>query len=304
MVVKRIMNDKTEVSIIVTIWNNDYALDRCLNSILNSHYLNYELIVIDSASSAQTKQLMMTKFPKVLFYQAGFDILPSIGRNIGVSMSNGKFLLFIDGDNVIDKDMIDELLIAAREHDEGGVFGPKMCYLEKPSEIWCSGAIIDLFTSHTTFFRKENIDNSLLYKKGHFPNVYLVPRAIFKEIGGFDQINYPIHYEESDLAERIRRKGYGVYYVPKAVTFHDTPYVIKKTNGKYLGMENKIRTYYTARNRIIFMHNYGKNFFIFMIFFYSAFFFGYLFLLIKNKRFDLVKTYLIGSRDGFKRVIK
>jgi len=295
------MRRKPLVSVVVLTWNREKQVLRCIKSILNSSYKNYELIVVDNASTDRTCDLISKNFPQVKLIKSKKNLLASGGRNLGASFAKGEYILFVDSDNVVDKDMISQLIKVAIKNKMVGLLGPKMYFLENKRMIWYAGANINFITSKTDYVGINTIDDGQfneVKEVGHIPNVFMIKKRLFERIKGFDVDNFPIHYEESDLAERVKKAGYKVLFVPHAITYHDIPQKREQRNGRGLALGNKERTYYNFRNRILFMKKYGKNYLLFALFFLPLFTLWYLLILFKIKRKDLIKSMFLGLKEG------
>ena len=297
---KNIMK-QVEISVIIVTWNRVERVVKCIKSVLSSSYANYEIVVVDNGSTDNTYNYISKKFPQINLIRSNKNLLASGGRNLGAANAKGKYLLFIDDDNIIDKKMIEELIGNIKAIPRAGLIGPKMYYLTSKKTIWYAGADINKLTSKTSYFgiyEKDKGQYSKVKQVGHIPNAFMIKRDIFNKIGKFDIKNFLMHYEEADLAERVRQRGYKVLLIPKAITYHDTPLKTKENKGAGLALNNAERAYYNLRNRVVFMKKYGINYPIFIVFFLPLFFFFYLATLIKIGRPDLIRQIFYGVKDG------
>lgn len=99
------MNDL--ISIIVPIYNMECYLERCIESILNQSYLNIEILLIDDGSTDNSKDICLSyekKDKRVKYFYKDNGGLSS-ARNYGIKKSKGKYIGFVDSDDVIHKDM-------------------------------------------------------------------------------------------------------------------------------------------------------------------------------------------------------
>lgn len=90
-------------SVIIPVYNCEEYLRRCLDSLVDQHYSDYELILIDDGSTDQSLAVCreyQEKYPqiKVMTQENGG---PSIARNRGLSEASGDYLLFIDSDDYV-----------------------------------------------------------------------------------------------------------------------------------------------------------------------------------------------------------
>lgn len=109
------MNPK--VSIIVPVFNLEFYLCRCLDSLIHQTYNNIEIIVINDGS----KDKSISIINKYAEQDKRFIIIDkknegvSIARNEGINKANGKYIMFVDGDDWIDHDMVERLINTAEE---------------------------------------------------------------------------------------------------------------------------------------------------------------------------------------------
>ena len=95
-------------SIIVTVYNTEKYILKCLESIDNQTYDNYEVIIIDDGSNDKSAQIIkkfIQKKPKYhYFWQKNAGI--AMTRNAGLKHITGDYLIFIDSDDYIEKDLL------------------------------------------------------------------------------------------------------------------------------------------------------------------------------------------------------
>ena len=99
------------ISVIVPIFNSEKYLSKCISSILNQTYTNFELILIDDGSidnSALICQKYQNKDTRIKYHYI-HNSGSSNARNIGIEFSKGKYVAFIDSDDFIPDNYIMEL---------------------------------------------------------------------------------------------------------------------------------------------------------------------------------------------------
>lgn len=99
---------KDLISIIISIYNLDHLIENCINSVIQQRYNNLEIILVDDGSkdnSLKICQEYAKKDPriKVIHKDNGG---PSSARNAGLDVALGKFITFIDGDDIVSPDYI------------------------------------------------------------------------------------------------------------------------------------------------------------------------------------------------------
>lgn len=106
------MRDNPLVTIIVTVYNKQNYIRKCLLSILNQGYKNINVLVIDDGSTDDSAEAIKsicnhdTRFN--YYYQENRGV--SSARNYGLSKAKGKYVLFIDGDDFVDSDYVETFL--------------------------------------------------------------------------------------------------------------------------------------------------------------------------------------------------
>ena len=107
------------VSIIVPVYNEGKHLTHCLNSLLNQSYENLEIICVDDGSTDNSLNILneySNKDSRIIIYTQSHKGI-SESRNNGLSKANGKYILFVDGDDWIEKDTIKLLYENAENND-------------------------------------------------------------------------------------------------------------------------------------------------------------------------------------------
>ncbi len=210
-------------SIIVPVYNLEKYVKRCLDSIFKQSLKDYEVIVVNDGSSDKSLDIIK-KYDVVLIDQKNKGLSES--RNVAIKKAKGEYLLFVDGDDYIEKDL-----------------------LKKIDEVLDDQPDIVRFQSRETFDDKESID----YEEDSFPTC-TGPEA-FKKI-----CNY--HYVETVALYCIRKD----YYEKEKFTFEKNmvhedfrliPLVIIKANKvksiSYIGYN-----YYQRNNSIMNSKDYVK----------------------------------------------
>lgn len=105
---------KELISIIIPVYNAVEYLDRCLKSIRNQTYKIFECICVDDGSVDDSKIILSnfveldSRFKYIYQENAG----PSAARNNGIDTSKGEYITFVDADDYIDDDYLQNLLHA------------------------------------------------------------------------------------------------------------------------------------------------------------------------------------------------
>ena len=117
------MNKK--VSVIVPVYNSEKTLLNCINSILNQTYKNVEIIIINDGSKDNSEKICneLAKKHSNIVYVNQKNSGVSCARNVGIKKSSGELILFVDSDDTIDENMIEEL---TKKNNGNNLVGPKI----------------------------------------------------------------------------------------------------------------------------------------------------------------------------------
>lgn len=263
---------KKLVSVVIITRNRKKITLDCLQSVLRMNYPAFEVILVDNASNDNTVEAVKKKFPKVRIAASPINLGLNGGRNLGQKKAKGKYILFLDSDTIVDKDLIKELVKIAETDPSIGIVCPKIYYYDKKNVIWYAGSFVNLLTSRTENIGANKVD------KGQFdqvretqfaPTAYLATRIAAKKLKGHDEVFF-MTYGDTDYGFRAQEADFKVMFAPRAFLWHRLK---KKENVKTiraLGYNLPMRAYYFSRNRVIFMKRHAPklNFIIFMLFFF------------------------------------
>lgn len=109
-----------KISVIIPIYNAETYVSRCIESVLDQTYCNWQMILVDDGSKDKSLEICQ-KYADVdnrisVIHQENAG--PGIARNTGIAKASGNYVVFIDSDDYIEKDYF--LLLS--EHDEDVIF--------------------------------------------------------------------------------------------------------------------------------------------------------------------------------------
>lgn len=99
------------ISIVIPIYNSEKFLEECILSVLNQTYKNIELILVDDGSTDNSSLICKKYLEKDLRvkYIKNINSGVSVARNIGIENSEGKYICFVDSDDIIEKNYVEVL---------------------------------------------------------------------------------------------------------------------------------------------------------------------------------------------------
>ena len=112
------MNQK--VSIIIPIYNAQKYLKECLDSILHQTYQNLEIVCINDGSKDNSLDILetyQTNYPDLFKIKTIENGGQANARNVGMDLSTGDYIMFVDSDDVIEEDMVENMLQKSKDCD-------------------------------------------------------------------------------------------------------------------------------------------------------------------------------------------
>ena len=112
------VTQKIKISVIIPMYNTEKYIAQCLESLLNQTFRDYEVIVVDDCCTDNSVKITESFIPKFkgrlkIFHHKRNSGGCAIPRNTGIKISRGKYLLFMDSDDILLRNALDELYKAA-----------------------------------------------------------------------------------------------------------------------------------------------------------------------------------------------
>ncbi len=98
-------------SIIVPAYNTEKYIDKCLKSIFSNTYKNFEVIIVNDGSTDKTEDIInkyIKKYDNIIYIKQK-NMGLSLARNNGVRKATGDYLLFIDSDDYVEKNLLENI---------------------------------------------------------------------------------------------------------------------------------------------------------------------------------------------------
>lgn len=181
-------------SIIVPVYNVEEYIDDCLKSIFNQSFKDFEVIVVNDGTKDNSMDIVKNYDVKVINQEnAGL----SAARNTGVKSSTGEYLLFIDSDDYIEKDLLKNINNNLKDNPDVLRFQIKEIFddnriINHEENSFDTTNGVEAFTKICNYHfienawsyvikRKYYLDNKFEFKKGTYHEDYgLMPLVIIK----------------------------------------------------------------------------------------------------------------------------
>lgn len=208
---------KIDISAIVCTYNREKFIIKCLKSLINQTYNNYEIIVVDDGSKDHTPEIIAT-FQKNLANPALLRYIRhkknkglAAARNTGVANAKAAIIAFTDDDCIVNPDWLNAIYRYHMRYEDAAAIGglvlngyPKNI-IAKIGQAMVTHQLLSkrLNEGDTTFL----VGNNQSYKK-----------KFVQEVGLFEEAQ--THAEEHELQIRLLRKGYRMLYIPEITVIH------------------------------------------------------------------------------------
>lgn len=207
------------ISIIVPVYNVEKYLVKCLDSIINQTYKYLEIILIDDGSTDGSGRICdeyAKKDNRIKVLHKGNGGLSS-ARNVGLDMSAGQYIAFVDSDDWLELDMY-EYLMKNRAVDGITVCG----YYQGDEKIYNTCKIAEKYLGYKSWYEAVNIvidtdfDTIINRKKGTVVGNYAWNKLYKREV--FNNIRYPENrlYEDMFIFPKLAKAAKILKFLPEA----------------------------------------------------------------------------------------
>lgn len=260
------------VSISIVTYNGEKYIKKCIESVLNQSYTNFEIIVIDNNSKDKTRDIvdeLSQKYNSIKKIFNDKNLGFSGGHNIGIKNATGDYVLCLNQDALLDKNF---LLVAVEAMEADSSIGSIQCKVFKldnnlmPTNILDTTGLI-ILKNRRIIARDQGLNDEAVkrdsseeifgpdgaapfYRKSALEDVKLT----LKDFSEYFDEDFFLYKEDVDLAWRLCLYGWRCLYLPTAIAFHDrTAGDSAATNYLNILKErlkiNKTAKYYSFKNQ-------------------------------------------------------
>lgn len=196
-----------------------------------------EIIITDSATISETKEMMGDLFPNFVFLQEPKNIGFGKCVNRAWKMAQGEYIFTMNADLVISHpDELNKLLDYIKENEDVGMVGPKLLNFDNTHQP----SAFRFYTPLTIFYRRTPLSKLSFGKKATdafilkhrkdltkeptevdwlMGSAFLTKRECLDKVGFFDE-RFFMYMEDVDLCRRFWENGYKVVYYPHSAMYH------------------------------------------------------------------------------------
>lgn len=224
------------VSIIIVNYNGFDYLGKCIKSIMENNYKEFEVILVDNNSSDNSISFVRKNFPSTKIIKLDKNFGFAEPNNLGAKKANGEFLLFLNNDCRVTPNFITELVNTYKNNSKIAIL--QSILLKSDKEIDSSG---DFINEYGIPYSSKSIPAKITPIFSARGAAMMIKKDIFTELGGFDK-NFFASFEDVDLGWRSWIFGYKTVIVPDSVVYHNGGHTVKKLKQEiqFHGVKNTL----------------------------------------------------------------
>ncbi|MEK7100449.1 MAG: glycosyltransferase family 2 protein [Patescibacteria group bacterium] len=257
------MQKYPKVSIIITNYNGGQILLDCIESVKKIDYPNFELVLIDdnSTDGSYEKVLKNKESLQLVYFKNNVNLGFVRSNNKGFELSSGKYVLLLNNDTTVNKDLLTKLISRMETDPKIGAAQAKIKMMDNPKYLDNSGSYLTKtgFLIHWGFGKKNTEEFSsekiIFSAKGA---CLMTKKEIIEKVGLFDK-DFVSYFEESDFCWRVWLAGYTVYFLPQT-------YINHKLGFSYSKINQELVNYNSFKNRILSLYKNLETKNLFLIF--------------------------------------
>jgi len=168
-------DNKKMVSIIIPTYNRGKYIREAIQSVLNQTYQNFEIIVSDDGSTDNTKEVVESfNDRRIKYFWNKNSGLPAVARNIGIKKSSGKYIAFLDSDDLWLAKKLEKQINEFEKNENIGLVCSHRIYFDEKKE-WIKKININDkdFTFKSLFIRNKVTCSTVIVKRSIFDNIGL-----------------------------------------------------------------------------------------------------------------------------------
>lgn len=243
-----------KVGIVICNYNKADCVVECIQCILESRFRDFDLYVVDNASTDRSVEIIRERYPQVSLLVNEENRGGSGGFNRGLREAYAKgypYLMCVDNDAMLDENAVGSLYDFLEKHPEVGMAGSKIYHTEAPDRIQQFGQNIDFTYFCTEVPHLNQIEDGsmpdYLYVDSVAACSLMIRRSTIDRIGFMPEENF-LYWDDTEWCHKCNLAGMKVASVGTSKALH--------AMGAKRESVNTFPTYYAWRNWISFFAKY------------------------------------------------
>ena len=226
------------MSIVILNYNAGNLLEKCISSVMQTNYKNFEIVLVDNASKDQSHKRCKEKFPQITLIENKENLGYCQGNNVGLEQVDGEYIIILNPDTEVESNWIEEFLKEYKNNGDG-LYQPKLLSSKDKTIINSGGNMMNIFgfgfSSGKGKKDSEEYNNFKLINYASGACLF-TSKKILDKIGFFDPYLFAYH-DDLDLGWRASQLGIQSFYVPNVVVYHAESFSFKWSPRKFYLLE-------------------------------------------------------------------
>lgn len=235
-------NKNPKISIIVPAFNEEESISETIQSLKNVKYKNLEVLIMNDGSKDRTSEIVNREIQgneRFRFIDNKINQGKATVLNQGIEFANGKFVACMDGDSVVEKDIVHKILPYFNHSGVGAV--TISVDVNNPDSFLRKIVALEFALGLSLFLKIFSFLDCIFVTPGPFS---MYRKSALKRIGGFNPQNIT---EDHEIAFRLHKYGYKIKNCIEAKVYTNLPETFK-------GIYVQRRRWYSGAIQTFFQH--------------------------------------------------
>ncbi len=210
------------VSVVIPNWNGESLLPTCLEALRGQTYKDFQVVVMDNASTDSSRRLLQEDYPEVRVIELSRNLFFAGACNAGIRLTETELIALLNNDTEAEPRWLEELITALDANPQAGMATSKLLLFDRRDTIQSAG----------DFYRTSGVPgNRGVWEKdngrycevsevfGACGGAAIYRRSMLDDIGLFDE-DFRGYCEDVDLSFRAQLAGYRCIFAPEARVYH------------------------------------------------------------------------------------
>jgi GT2 family glycosyltransferase len=250
---------KLLVSVLIVSYNGRKYIEDCLASVMDQELPRdqYEVVVVDNASSDKTPELIESRFPSVRLIRLDRNYGPNTALRMARPHLKGKYVAYANQDVVAHRRWLPELLDVAMSHPRAGIVESNMILPQWPEynpelrDVPVQRAYVcDLTPLSIQDFRIVPVTPTTppIPVLSAYCAACIINPQVLDKLEYWTDEGFFAYFDDIDLGLRLNAAGYEVLVAPRSLVYHDTIWLFqwswRSVRRAFLSTRNMILVYY------------------------------------------------------------
>jgi GT2 family glycosyltransferase len=243
------------VAIVILNWNGKKYLEKFLDSVTGSSYLNKRIIVADNASTDGSVSFLKENYPSVEIIQNSINGGFAKGYNDALTQVKADYYVLLNSDVEVTPGWIEPIISLMESDEKIAACQPKILSYKEKTRFEYAGACGGWIDRFGYPFSRGRIFEYCEEDKHQYDDAapcfwasgaaMFIKADLYHQLQGLDEYFFA-HQEEIDLCWRLQHAGYSIYVQPASVVYH--------VGGGTLSTGSSLKTFLNFRNNLIMLY--------------------------------------------------